>query len=103
MEADNVAGSPIRPPTVTKTTDANTANSAQRADTRRTPAFTKQVAVVDMFQRDIRVILADLAATTGWLPQTVRSALTGLCKHGMVIARAKVVGEPRYTIAEGVI
>jgi hypothetical protein len=56
-----------------------------------------------MFQRDIRVILADLAATTGWLPQTVRSALTGLCKHGMVIARAKVVGEIRDTIVEGVV
>jgi len=90
-------------PTVTKTTDANTANSAQRADTRRTPAFTKQVAVVDMFQRDIRAILADLAATTGWLPHTVRAALIGLRKRGLNITDAKVAGEIRDTIVEGVV
>jgi hypothetical protein len=112
VEADNVAGSPIRAPTVTKTNDVNTSSSTQRADTRRMPAFQsgdKQVAVVDMFQRDNWAILADLAAPTGWLPLPlplplpVHAALNGLRKHGMVIARAKVVGEPRYTIVEGVV
>lgn len=88
---------------MTKTTGANTANSAQRADTRRTPAFTKQVAVVDMFQRDIRAILADLAAPTGWLPLPVGAALTGLRKRGLTNTRAKVAGEIRDTIVEGVI
>lgn len=89
-----------------KTTDANAANSAQRADTRRTPAFrsgTKQAAVVDMFQRDIGARLAYLAATTGWLPHTVRAALIGLRKSGLTITDAKVAGEIRDTIVEGVV
>jgi hypothetical protein len=106
VEADNLVDLPSRAPTVTKITDTNTANSDHPVDTGRTPAFrpgTKQAAVIDMLQRDTGSSLTDLAAATGWLPHTVRAALTGLRKRGMVITRAKVAGETRYIIVEGVL
>lgn len=41
--------------------------------------------VLDLLRRDQGAILAELIETTGWLPHTVRAALTGLRKQGHVI------------------
>ena len=62
-------------------------------------AGTKQAAVVDMLNREIGASQAELTAATGWLPHTVRAALTGLRKRGLNITYVKIDGVTRYTIA----
>ena len=58
----------------------------------------KQTAVVDMLSREAGASLAELTATTGWLPHTARAALSSLRKRGLTITHAKVGDETRYTI-----
>lgn len=60
---------------------------------------TKQSLVIELLERDGGASLADIVATTGWLPHTARAALTGLRKRGHAILRHKVAGETRYLIA----
>ena len=43
--------------------------------------------------------LEELVAATSWQPHTIRAALTALRKKGLTIARGKVEGVTRYTIA----
>src|SRR5271169_5238623 len=46
----------------------------------------KIAAVIEMLSRSGGASLADLIATTGWLPHTTRAALTGLRKRGFEIS-----------------
>ena len=64
------------------------------AESASTPKFprrgTKIAGVIELLQGSDGVTLAELVANTGWLPHTVRAALTGLRKRGyaVVIDRA---------------
>ena len=58
----------------------------------------KQATVVDMLKREAGASIAELTATTSWLPHTARAALSGLRKRGLTVTRAMVGDETRYTI-----
>ena len=62
---------------------------------------TKQALVVDLMRSDAGATLGELAGATGWLPHTMRAALTGLRKRGFAIATEKADGATRYRIAAG--
>jgi hypothetical protein len=46
---------------------------------------TKIAQVVELLQRDDGATLTELVAATGWLPHTMRAALTGLRKRGYAV------------------
>jgi hypothetical protein len=52
-------------------------------------AGTKQALVVGMLSKEQGVTLAALVDATGWLPHTMRAALTGLRKKGYAIERIR--------------
>ncbi len=59
---------------------------------------TKQARLVDLLDGDHGASIADLTAALGWLPHTVRAALTGLRKRGYEIERRVEDGASRYRI-----
>ena len=65
-----------------------------------TAGATKIGAVLALMQRDSGATLDELTHSTGWLPHTMRAAMTGLRKNGHVIDRTKVDGISRYRLAE---
>ena len=60
----------------------------------------KQAQLINMLQGD-GITVADLGKTLGWLPHTVRAALTRLRQKGLAIERVREDGVSRYRIAEG--
>ncbi len=62
---------------------------------------TKQARLVDLLNGDHGASLTDLTAALGWLPHTVRAALTGLRKRGYEIERRVEDGTSRYSITAG--
>jgi hypothetical protein len=66
-----------------------------------TPAFrtSKIAAVTALLGRAEGASLDELVAATGWLPHTMRAALTGLRKKGQSIERSLVGGRSHYRIA----
>ncbi len=69
------------------------------ADAMATPrAGTKQARLVDLLNGDYGASITDLTEALGWLPHTVRAALTGLRKRGYKIERRVEDGASRYRI-----
>lgn len=60
----------------------------------------KAAQVLAMLQRSHGATLDDLVTATGWLPHTMRAALTGLRKKGHPLTSEKVDGVRRYRIAQ---
>lgn len=60
----------------------------------------KQAQLIDMLQADGTTI-AELGENLGWLPHTVRAALTRLRQKGLAIERVREDGASRYRIATG--
>jgi DNA-binding IclR family transcriptional regulator len=60
----------------------------------------KKDLLVDLLRRDGGVALAEISHASGWLPHTARAMLTGLRKKGVTIAKNKVEGTTRYSIAQ---
>jgi hypothetical protein len=58
----------------------------------------KSTLVVDLLRRENGASIDELITTTGWLPHTVRAALTGLRKKGHAVVRDKIDGGARYMI-----
>ncbi|MBA3669159.1 MAG: DUF3489 domain-containing protein [Sphingomonas sp.] len=54
--------------------------------------------VLALLQRSEGGMLDELVEATGWLPHTMRAALTGLKKKGHRIERTRVDGVSRYTL-----
>ena len=54
--------------------------------------------VADLLRRKGGATLVELVAATGWLPHTMRAALTGMRKKGHGIARGTRDGVTSYTI-----
>jgi hypothetical protein len=65
---------------------APTAKPAKAASAR---APNKQDQVIELLRRQQGAILNELTEATGWLPHTIRAALTGLRKKGMKIEKTK--------------
>jgi hypothetical protein len=92
---------PPKAPTMTKRSDIPPVAELPAQSSLQAPMpclSRKQTAVFDMLSREAGASLAELTATTGWLPHTARAALSGLRKRGLTITRAKVGDETRYTI-----
>lgn len=56
--------------------------------------------VTSLLERSGGATLAELAATTGWLPHTTRAALTGLRKKGFILDKQSRDGVTVYSIAK---
>jgi hypothetical protein len=61
-------------------------------------ASSKSAAVLALLQREQGATLADMIATTGWLPHTTRAALTGLRKKGHTLEKSKRGEQTCYRI-----
>ena len=59
---------------------------------------TKQALLLEIISRDGGASLEELTSATGWLPHTVRSAITGLRKRGHDVQCQRTDGTRRYTI-----
>lgn len=62
---------------------------------------TKANLLLSMLQRPGGAVMAELTEATGWLPHTVRAALTGLRKKGNLINRGTRDGRACYQIGTG--
>jgi hypothetical protein len=69
------------------------------ADVTPAPRTSKIAAVTALLGRAEGASLDELVAATGWLPHTIRAALTGLRKKGQSIERSLVGGRSHYRIA----
>ncbi len=63
---------------------------------------TKAGQVLALLQRPEGATLAELVEATGWLPHTVRAALTGLRKKGHEVVRSKRGETTCYTVTAAV-
>lgn len=63
------------------------------------PRATKAGAVVALLQRDDGATLGELITATGWLPHTIRAAITGIRKKGHNVERSKRNDETCYRVA----
>jgi hypothetical protein len=61
--------------------------------------LTKAAMVLGLLQREGGATLAELTTATGWLPHTMRAALTGLRKKGHDVVRSKRGDATCYTVA----
>ena len=59
---------------------------------------TKQALLLERISREGGVTLDELTLVTGWLPHTVRAAITGLRKRGHDVTRQRVDGLSRYML-----
>lgn len=83
-----------------KPTRKSKASNSPDASSRNGPAAPKQPSkqdrLADMLLRDDGATLDHMVESTGWLPHTVRAALTGLKKKGYGITSDKVDGLRTY-------
>jgi hypothetical protein len=63
------------------------------------PRPSKQTAMLALLQREHGATSPELIEATGWLPHTVRAALTGLRKKGHEVTRGKRDGITCYHVA----
>jgi hypothetical protein len=61
--------------------------------------LSKKQQVLQLLRAPSGASAAELEQATGWLPHTVRAALTGIRKSGVVITKEKVEGTTRYSLA----
>lgn len=82
-------------------TDTEDGNTEPPAEAAASPARagTKAALIMDLLTRESGATLDDLTRATGWLPHTVRAALSGLRKKGHTIASEKVDGIRSWRIA----
>jgi len=59
---------------------------------------TKRALLLELIGRAGGATLEELTSATGWLPHTVRAAITGLRKRGHDVRRERVEGISRYTL-----
>ena len=53
------------------------------------PASTKRAKLIGMLERPEGASVAEIGQRLGWLPHTVRAAITGLRKAGREVTRSK--------------
>lgn len=94
--ADEVA-MPESANSATDIKDGNTEPPAEAASP-SARAGTKVALLMDLLSREGGATLDNLTGATGWLPHTVRAALSGLRKKGHTIASEKVDGVRTWRI-----
>jgi hypothetical protein len=57
------------------------------------PASTKRAKLIGMLERPEGAAVAEIGQRLGWLPHTVRAAITGLRKAGREVTRSKDASE----------
>ena len=57
------------------------------------PAGTKRAKLINMLERPEGASVAEIGQRLGWLPHTVRAAITGLRKTGREVTRSKDVDD----------
>jgi DNA-binding MarR family transcriptional regulator len=72
--------------------------SASSNGVRSPAARPKTALLIDLLAREGGATLGELASATGWLPHTVRAALSGLRKKGHAINRSRQEGHSRYRL-----
>ena len=66
----------------------------------RPPASTKRAMLIGMLERPEGASVAEIGKRLGWLPHTVRAAMTGLRHAGREVARSKdATGQSVYRLA----
>jgi hypothetical protein len=88
-DADSTAGTPS--PAVSSVAPASAPPALPRPS--------KQTAMLALLQREYGATSPELIEATGWLPHTVRAALTGLRKKGHEVTRGKRDGVTCYHVA----
>lgn len=78
------------------TTDTTAAPTPAIADAEKAP--TKIAIVLALMARPNGALASELTETTGWLPHTMRAAITGLRKKGHAVERIKSDGVTGYRI-----
>ena len=58
------------------------------------PASTKRAKLIGMLEQPEGATVAEIGQRLGWLPHTVRAAITGLRKAGREVTRSKDANEP---------
>lgn len=76
----------------------NSSEPAESSASSTPRAGTKAALLVDLLSGDAGATLDAVATTTGWLPHTVRAAMTGLRKRGHSIVSDKADGVRRWRI-----
>jgi len=87
-------GSPVEP----ETDDEKNAAADPLPVASPPPRTTKAKLLLSMVERPGGALMAELTEATGWLPHTVRAALTGLRKKGNIIDRGTRDGRTCYQI-----
>ena len=57
------------------------------------PASTKRAQLINLLERPDGASVAEIGQRLGWLPHTVRAAITGLRKAGREVTRSKDVND----------
>jgi hypothetical protein len=65
------------------------AGAAGASDADRPPASTKRAVLISMLERAEGASVVDIGQRLGWLPHTVRAAVTGLRHAGREVTRSK--------------
>ena len=60
-----------------------------KAEPQLTRGGTKRAHVIALLERDTGATLDELVAATGWLPHTIRAALTGLRHKGFALDKSR--------------
>lgn len=74
---------------------------AEPAATRRPRQHTKQAVVIEMLRRPDGATIAQICAATGWLPHSVRGALSGTLRKKLglaIVSEKRTDGERAYRI-----
>jgi hypothetical protein len=61
----------------------------------------KQALLLELISSEGGASLEELTSATGWLPHTVRAAITGLRKRGHGVQCQRCDGASRYTVGSG--
>jgi len=72
---------------VSRRTDVRAGNVS--GDNNQSPASTKRAKLIAMLERPEGASVAEIGQRLGWLPHTVRAAITGLRKAGHEVTRRK--------------
>jgi hypothetical protein len=74
--------------------------TARMPDADRPPASTKRAVLIGMLERPEGASVAEIGQRLGWLPHTVRAAITGLRHAGREVTRSKdATGHSVYRLA----
>ena len=79
---------------------AGTTAKTAAKETTKQPRETKIGKVIALLERKVGATLDEMVEATGWLPHTMRAALTGLKKKGLTIERDKRGDKACYRITK---